>query len=832
MPSMPPSPIRTRAPALAFALGLALAIGAPAAGLAPVARGQDESGQGAGTELVMGVRPLFEGWYDPGRWVPLTVDLENPGADLEIEIQGATGSGRTTYHMPVELPHGARKRVPLLIQHNGARRVGVAAMLGRTELAESSSTLKMTDGEPLIVVVGDDSTPPPGVDKLGRSGRPIVVTADADGLPEHVLGWGSVDYVVLAGDALSRASEAQREALAQWVALGGELIVTGGPGAAAALAALPDALRPATVQGSREAEVFGGLEALGGGQPIAGSAPIALLDAAPGAVPIAPDADGSPLLVQRRYGDGAVVALAFDPSLPPFADWAGLEKLWQALHVQRGETVWTAPTGDIAQLGSGLYQLPEFDLPSLRWLLALIAVYILLVGPVNYLVLRRRRRLDLAWVTIPALTLIFSAASYGAGFVLHGRDLVLYELSAVRVIPDAGIAYVRTYVGLFSPGARSYSVSLPGALVQSAGDNQPIEAIQGLESGVRDLAVEQWALGSFVAEAVIDWPGAAPGHLARDDAWARGRLANPFGRPVDEAAVFTRGGVAPIGHWDDGGTHDASLKLDHDGSVALTFNPATTDDALRHVQSGILSTAFGYVNSPGRYGSYSYNTYPQEPWVSVRDTALRDAAVVYGWSADPPLAAELPGRSPVRRRHTLVHARVPMVPGNREAPPDNVVYATATERSTPSRDLCGPGGALFENDGPSTLDAAEFRFDLDLGTEPGTPLWVDLNGPSDEVLAAQPVVGEVKVKLRSCDGGDWIELGDNAAFGVDDQVPLPPEIQAAALARKAICLRLEPSYGQQHYFSASPQACWYPWLVLDAAPGPTPASGASPGGGG
>jgi hypothetical protein len=39
--------------------------------------------------------------------------------------------------------------------------------------------------------------------------------------------------------------------------------------------------------------------------------------------------------------------------------------------------------------------------PLVLWALLLLGGYIVLVGPVNYFYLKRRRRLDLAWVTIP-----------------------------------------------------------------------------------------------------------------------------------------------------------------------------------------------------------------------------------------------------------------------------------------------------------------------------------------------------------------------------------------------------------------------------------------------
>lgn len=859
-------PFRGKSAAVALVLGVMAALAAPTGGgRAPTspagARSAPGTGESRGWTAVaqaqrttdaetggpgMEVKPLFDGWYDPGRWVPLSVAMRNSGGDMIVELKGTTTSTRSTFSTSVDLPQGSDKQVPLLIQPGGAGRVHVGLFNGITPVAEQSANLKPTGGEPLVVVIGDPSTQLEGVEAIGHSGRPIVVSAAVAELPENALGWGSVDFVVLAGADLSRANELQRKALAQWVALGGELVITGGPGATAVLAALPESLRPATAAGARDAGDFGTLAALAGGEEPVGSAPIAVLAPAPGAVPIAPLADGAPLMVQRRHGDGAVVVLAFDPALPPFSNWGGADDLWSALHVQRGETLWSSPPADLGQLGQGLSTLPEFELPSLKWLLVLIAVYIALVGPVNYLVLRRRRRLDLAWVTIPALTLLFSGLTYGAGFMIHGRELVLYELSAVRVIPDAGVAHVRTYVGLFSPGSSSYDVRIADALAQEAASSgMPVDAIQGLDGGVQDFPVEQWALGSFAAEAVVDWPGADPGRMTVESTSAQGIISNPFGQAVEEAAIFMRGGAAPIGRWAAAEARDASVPLDEGAGVGLSLDPATRDPATRAVQAGILSTAFGYGGGPGDMfqqmnysygsGSYSGGNYLGTQWVNVRDSALVNSAVVYGWSELPPLSVDVAGRLPTRRVYTLVHARVPAIRKGL-AKPGPVLTGIATERSDASQELCNAGGAIFENGSQgrglgATIDPAEFRFEFGLESSAGEPLWVELNGPPAIAMQiGSQVVSEVKVSMRPCDGEDWLVIGDGS-FGADGQVPLPPEIQAAAGERRAICVRLEPVIPDpavnQIYYEANPQSCWEPRLVT-IAPESAPAETEAP----
>ena len=93
----------------------------------------------------------------------------------------------------------------------------------------------------------------------------------------------------------------------------------------------------------------------------------------------------------------------------PLAGWAGLPQLWKELLVQSlpGYVVPTvaqppygvAPFGKPLNPNQWVYRiqnvvsnLPALELPSINLLIGLIAGYILLVGPVNYMVLRRLRR--------------------------------------------------------------------------------------------------------------------------------------------------------------------------------------------------------------------------------------------------------------------------------------------------------------------------------------------------------------------------------------------------------------------------------------------------------
>src|SRR5207247_9754374 len=112
--------------------------------------------------------------------------------------------------------------------------------------------------------------------------------------------------------------------------------------------------------------------------------------------------------------------------------------------------------------------LPSLQLPPTGGLIVLLAAYILVVGPLNYLILRRLDRREWAWVSVPAFVLGFAAAAYGYGSLLRGTDVIVNEIAIVRRAPDATEGRAQDYFGIFSPTRASYRVEVPGGALLAA----------------------------------------------------------------------------------------------------------------------------------------------------------------------------------------------------------------------------------------------------------------------------------------------------------------------------------------------------------------------------
>ena len=118
-------------------------------------------------------------------------------------------------------------------------------------------------------------------------------------------------------------------------------------------------------------------------------------------------------------------------------------------------------TGDDSQIVGAVSELPALALPPTGGLLILLLGYIGLIGPINYLVLRRLDRREWAWLTMPALIAIFAVGAYGYGSALRGSDVIVNEVAIVRGAPDATEGSAQVYLGVFSPTRGTYQLVAP-----------------------------------------------------------------------------------------------------------------------------------------------------------------------------------------------------------------------------------------------------------------------------------------------------------------------------------------------------------------------------------
>ncbi|MBA2263271.1 MAG: hypothetical protein H0W10_01240 [Chloroflexi bacterium] len=432
----------------------------------------------AASSVGIEARALMGGRYAVGGWMAVAVTLVNDGEPTDGNLTAATQAGAVSRF--VEMPAGARKVVMLYLQPEAFQRkitVEFQEPNGTVRDEVEVRVLEQSDQQRAIVGDGGGTLRPQllGTDEL--SGPEPISLAPAD-IPERPEPLGGLSAMVWAGDSAS-LTEAQQRSLERWVAEGGQLVILGGPDWQARTAAFAELL-PVTGLAATDGVPQAALAAWSGSDaPATPDATVSTGTLHEDARALITADDGTVLASMRPVGAGHVVLIGTDLATDAHRGWAGAPLLWGRL-LPSGALLEQFTGGGFpfqeesdSSLSQALTTLPSLDVPPAELLLAVIVGYILLIGPVSYIVLRRVDRRELAWVTAPLLIVLFSASSYGIGRSLKGSDVIVNQISLIRSSSAGGSASVETYAGVYSPDNATYDVSveadaLMGRLLPSA----------------------------------------------------------------------------------------------------------------------------------------------------------------------------------------------------------------------------------------------------------------------------------------------------------------------------------------------------------------------------
>jgi hypothetical protein len=117
----------------------------------------------------------------------------------------------------------------------------------------------------------------------------------------------------------------------------------------------------------------------------------------------------------------------------------------------------------IAQAGNNavmehLYHISQLRPLSIWWVILLLIVFALLLGPIDYLVLKRFDRLPLTWVTSCCWILVFSVGAYYGVAAIRGGRMTLRVVSVLDGIAGSGHNWATFYSGLFASSSANYKL--------------------------------------------------------------------------------------------------------------------------------------------------------------------------------------------------------------------------------------------------------------------------------------------------------------------------------------------------------------------------------------
>ncbi|MBI3243859.1 MAG: hypothetical protein HYZ49_16370 [Chloroflexi bacterium] len=619
------------------------------------------------------VRAGFDGFYEDAQWIPVRITLSNTGSDIngEVVVAAPRYDGTTAeYVRPVEMPAGSRKEVFMYVTVEGyVSKITVLYRNGRDVLGNASA--RVTQTSPSDLIYGVLASSPSTYNILGDidpvNGQARVATLTVEDLPPAAQAWRGLDVLIISDIDTGLLNAEQKDALKAWLSSGGRLITVAGPNWQKLAAGLADIL-PIVPTGTRTLSSFATLGSYASDVAPGGSLISATGDLQSSSAVVV-SAGGVPLVAERLYGYGKSILFTFDPALSPIKNWRGIEGVYRnVLAVSTDRPGWSSTYRNWYNAGEAVNAIPGIGLPHPLQVCTFLGGYVFVIGPLNYVLLRRLKRRELAWITIPSMVLLFTAITYIAGFGLRGTRPTLHRLTVAQVWENSDRAQIESLIGIFSPRRSEYDLQVDGDMllrplpsdtyyrsVNLSLDGAQME--QSDASFVRHVRVDVGAITPFVAQGQAAAPrftSSLTYSISSSRSALEGTITNQSDLTLRDAVVLSAGGAQRVGDIEPGSSVTAKVSLTATRASSISQNttqilpvgislsyPSTYYSGYDTTIEDILGTT-SYYDDRETYRRYSLLTWLFDPY----STGGRGGGTyLVGWSDVSPVQASLVGDS-------------------------------------------------------------------------------------------------------------------------------------------------------------------------------------------
>ncbi len=451
------------------------------------------------------VRIGFDGWYEVGRWTEAAVDLPEPApAGSRLVVRSPDPDGNRVVYLGektaqptttlVALFASGRLDIPLEVEVMN----GDETVVGPVRVTRAAARVVRQDVR-LVATVGN----PAGFDEYvgeqpRRSGSTslaswrVVPLDSLDELPTKARGFEGLDTLVVA-DGFEIDPE-RLDALERWVWSGGHLVVATGenrPDYAASPFSTADWMPARTAETPLRLAKLDVLQLFAQENaviPMLRPAVGTRLEVAAPEVDVLARVYGDPILVRSVHGFGHVTLLGVELHRPPLSEWSGGVESFvrRLLDVRPNLRKRAATTEDRRLAKSGVgdigaqFNAAQDDFEgvnrSSRWtVMGLVLLYIVVIGPLDYLLVHRvLRKPEWTWATFPLVALVATVLGITTAASTNGSTLYVNQFEIVDVDAASGRLRGLQFATVYSPENRRYEVT---ASATPLGDGSGVEPV-------------------------------------------------------------------------------------------------------------------------------------------------------------------------------------------------------------------------------------------------------------------------------------------------------------------------------------------------------------------
>ncbi|MEK4484937.1 hypothetical protein MHH81_04970 [Psychrobacillus sp. FSL H8-0484] len=403
-------------------------------------------------------------------------------------------------------------------------------------------------------------------------------------LPTGAEAWEMADYIIIDEFVLADLEEQQQQALVDYVSAGGFIVVGASDNTEVELGKLGEYL-PLTLQTSTQSLSPEKVLGLTANNPLSNALTVYDASLNEGATPSF-SIDGTIIAAKKQLGKGAIIQTTFSLGDEPLSK----DPVYSDLMTTIVQSVKAQNTSNnmmygyngkdqlVYEVGNTNSLFSSFKV-STPLMISIVLIYMILVGPLLYLLLKRKDKREYAWGIIPLTAIIASAAIFGYGAKDRIARPQVQQSSFLYVNEDNSLSgyYAES---LLSNKSGEFSFVAPTSTTMVAqrnnnsfnGQNMNVheEAIIEKHASNSELTfrdVGYWSVSNFFGDTHLKDVGNFEVDLRVDASKLIGTVKNNFPFALKEVSVWSGSKLIKLGDLQPGEQLEVNKDL---GTVMLT----------------------------------------------------------------------------------------------------------------------------------------------------------------------------------------------------------------------------------------------------------------------
>ncbi len=524
----------------------------------------------------------FEQQYIVGNTVPVSAIMVNNGEDFKGEFQIKVdytvynqneGKEYGIYYQPLELQKGAGKQINFSIPVGTIQKDFEVTLVDKKGKVVYKKYFSAKPLDPATILVGVLSERPTDMsyisaihfaeneDYTGDYTKTVFLGKET--FPSEKASMNHFKVIVIDDFDTKELSQQQKDALLEWIEYGGVCVIGTGVNASKTLGGLQNIVSVSNYDTISKSIVIEGERA---------RADVAQLELS--------QIDGVETITDNasiiKIGTGSVILYDISLSLAPVTNIAGFVNNIKQCCEYASESLQLIEYTDSYENNPMQYvarRFPELKTSSIYIILATVAIYVVVIGPIVYIILKRKDKREMGWVVIPALSAIFMIAIFVLSINSQYKNGILNIVSATEIKQGQSTAKTDIYgyvksrkkgdITLTSDEFANLSVPMKNAYrYNDITEEKCINKV--LLSGKTEITYlnrRSWQSNNFEMETLTDLGGTIDCDMKMENDRLVGNIANHTNRNLKDIIVIAGKKVSVIDHLKSGESIDFNEEM-------------------------------------------------------------------------------------------------------------------------------------------------------------------------------------------------------------------------------------------------------------------------------